>query len=298
MSRPLIFCFLASLVLSASCALCSAQGPLTREAVALAQAERYEEAEDVMLQALNTEESMDPTCWYVHAFVQKSLFVIRDGRRPSSEARSAATDAAMECARRDPERKLEDKLIALLSFLADTHLEDARDAVRSSQPGKADVARSHLKSHSDIQRFLDPQWDAEPDEVLLDQMLGEHAFVQAEQAEQEGAGPWFNWGRTCYERAAARKPDRFRSLYNLAIHTYNQGVRQFKASEEDLDAVDSALKQAAILWNLAAEGLEQAISEDAERASGYEALAVVSEALLNQDRVEWCKAHLVEMGAH
>lgn len=264
----------------------------------MAQAERYEEAEGVMLKALNSDESMDPTCWYVHAFIQKSLFVIRDGRRPDSQARSDATDAAMECARRDPEGKLEDKRMALLSFLADTYLEDARDAVRSSQPGKADVARNHLKSHSDIQRFLDPQWDAEPDEVLLDQMLGEYAFMQAEQTEQAEAGPWFNWGRTCYERAATRKPDRFRSLYNLAVHTYNQGVRQFKASEEDLDAVDSALKQAAILWNLAAEGLEKAISEDAGRASGYEALAVVSEALLNQDRAEWCKAHLAEMGAH
>ncbi|MBK12292.1 MAG: hypothetical protein CL849_02050 [Crocinitomicaceae bacterium] len=296
MSRHLIPCFLAFLLVSASAALCSAQGPLTREAVALAQAERYEEAEVVMLQALNTKESMDPTCWYVHAFIQKSLFVIRDGRHPNSEARSAATDAAIECARRNPEPKLEDELIALLSYLADTHFEDAGDAVRSSQPGKAEVARSHLKSYSDIQNFLNPHWDAEPDEVWLDQLLGEHAFVQAEQAEQKGAGPWFNWGRACYERAAARKPDRFRSLYNLAIHTYNQGVRQFKASEEDLDAVDSALKQAAILWNLAAEGLEQAISENAERASGYEALAVVSEALLNQGRVEWCKAHLVEMG--
>ena len=298
MSRHLISCFMASLVLSASSALCSAQGPLTREAVALAEAERYEEAEGAILQALSTHESMDPTCWYVHAFIQKSLFVIRDGRSPNSEARTAAIDAAVECAQRDFERKLEDKLIALLSFLADTYMEDARDAVRSSEPGKADVARSHLKSHSDIQRFLDPHWDAEPDEVVLDQLLGEFAFVQAEQAEKEGAGPWFNWGRTCYERAAARKPDRFRSLYNLAIHTYNQGVRQFKASKDDLDAVDSALKQAAILWNLAAEGLEEAISEDAERTSGYEALAVVSEALLNQDRAEWCKAHLVEMGTH
>ena len=32
------------------------------------------------------------------------------------------------------------------------------------------------------------------------------------------------------------------------------------------------------------------------RSSGYEALAVVSEALLNQDRIEWCKAHLTELG--
>ena len=96
MSRHLIPCFLAFLLVSASAALCSAQGPLTREAVALAQAERYEEAEVVMLQALNTKESMDPTCWYVHAFIQKSLFVIRDGRHPNSEARSAATDAAIE----------------------------------------------------------------------------------------------------------------------------------------------------------------------------------------------------------
>ena len=91
---------------------------------------------------------------------------------------------------------------------------------------------------------------------------------------------------------------RYSPLYNLAIHTYNQGVRQFKASEENLDAVDLALEQAAVLWNLAAESLEQAISEDASRASGYEALAVVSEALLNQDRIDWCKAHLVEMRDH
>ncbi len=297
-SRHLLLCFVALSWLLASHDVGNAQGPLTREAVDLAKAERFEEAEQVMVQALNTSESNDPTCWYVHAFIQKSLFVVRDGRNPNSQARSTAADAAMQCARRDPEKKLEEKRIALLSFLADTHLEDARDAVRSSQPGEADVARGHLKSHSDIQHFLDPNWDAEPDEVLLDQMLAEHAFMQAELNEQGGAGPWFQWGRTCYERAADRKPDRFRSLYNLAIHTYNQGVRQFKASEEDLDAVDFALKQSAILWNLAAEGLEQAISEDAERASGYEALAVVSEALLNQDRVEWCRAHLVEMGGH
>ena len=273
------------------------QGTLTRQAVALAEEKRYEEADNVLMQALRTSESEDPTTWYVHAFVQKSLFVERDGRNPDSPARTQSTEAAMECARRGSQGALEAKRTDLLEFLAETHLEDARDAVRTSQPGEADRARNQLRAFTDIRQHLDPRWDSEPDEVLLDQMLAEHAFAMAETLELAGAGAWFQWGRLCYEKAAAHQTDRYRSLYNLAVHTYNQGVRQFKASEDDLDAVDSALKDAAALWNLAAQGLEQAIAEDDERTSGYEALAVVSEALLNRDRIEWCKAHLAELGA-
>ena len=276
--------------------VCHGQGDLTREAIALAEGKRYAKANAVILQALQTSESEDPITWYVHAFVQKSLFVEQDARNPNSPSRTEATEAAMECARRGSGGELESKRRDLLEFLAETHLEDARDAVRTSQPGEASRAQEHLRAFSAIRQHLDPRWNAEPDEVLLDQMLAEHAFNQAETLELTGAGKWFHWGRSCYERAAAKPTDRYRSLYNLAVHTYNQGVRQFKASEDDLDAVDSALEEAAILWNLAAQGLEDAIAEDEDRTSGYEALAVVSEALLNQDRIEWCKAHLTELG--
>ena len=275
---------------------CWAQGPLTRQAVELAEGQRFEEAESIIKRALNTAEASDATAWYVHAFIEKSLFVVRDGRNPDSPSRVAATQSALECARLDGSGELEDKRTALLTFLADTHLEDARDAVRTSRPGDGTRAHAHLEAHAAIQRVLDPSWDPEPDAVLLDQMLAEHAFAQAEEKERSGAGPWFDWGRTCYERAALRGPDRFRSLFNLAVHTYNQGVRQFKASKDDLDAVDSALRDASVLWNLAATGLEQAIQADSGRADGYEALAVVSEALLNRDRVEWCRTHLAELG--
>lgn len=273
-----------------------AQGPLTRQAVELAQDQRFEEAEAIIERALNTAEAGDATAWYVHAFIEKSLFVVRDGRNPDSPSRLEATRSAMECARLDESGELEDKRVALLTFLSDTHLEDARDAIRTSRPGDGKRAHAHLEAHAAIQRVLDPSWNPEPDAVLLDQMLAEHAFAQAEEQERSGAGPWFEWGRTCYERAALRGPDRFRSLFNLAVHTYNQGVRQFKASENNLDAVDSALRDASVLWNLAATGLEQAIEADSDRAAGYEALAVVSEALLNRDRVEWCRTHLAELG--
>ena len=285
--------FLSALL---SSTVCRGQGDLTRQAVALAEGQRYAEANDLLLQALRTSESEDPTTWYVHAFVQKSLFVEQDGRNPDSPSRIQAVEAAMECARRGSGGELESKRRDLLDFLAGTYLEDARDAVRTSQPGKADRARGHLRAFSAIRQHLEPSWNAEPDEVLLDQKLGEFAFTQAETLELTGAGEWFHWGRACYERAATKPIDRYRSLYNLAVHTYNQGVRQFKAAEDDLDAVDAALQDAAELWILAAQGLEDAIAEDRDRASGYEALAVVSEALLNQDRIEWCKANLAELG--
>jgi len=73
-------------------------------------------------------------------------------------------------------------------------------------------------------------------------------------------------------------------------------VRQFKAAEDDLDAVDTALKMAAVLWTEAAAGLESAIALDPKQRNGYEALTIVSEALLNQDRIAWCKANLAELG--
>ena len=42
--------------------------------------------------------------------------------------------------------------------------------------------------------------------------------------------------------------------------------------------------------------LEETISLDDRNSVAYEALAIVSKALLNQDRLEWCKAHLKELG--
>jgi hypothetical protein len=53
---------------------------------------------------------------------------------------------------------------------------------------------------------------------------------------------------------------------------------------------------AAVLWTEAAEGLESAIALDPKQHNGYEALTIVSEALLNQDRIAWCKANLAELG--
>ena len=46
-----------------------AQGPLTRQAVALAEDERFEEAEAIIERALNTAEAGDATAWYVLSLI-------------------------------------------------------------------------------------------------------------------------------------------------------------------------------------------------------------------------------------
>jgi tetratricopeptide (TPR) repeat protein len=272
------------------------QGTWTRKALELAQNNQYEEAERQIQVAIDNGEGADPLTWYVQAFVLKSLFVERDGRHPESTNRTAAIASAFESAQRDPEGKLNARRAPLLSFLADTHLEDARDGILLSQPGDATASVVHFEAYSEINRHLNQDWDATPDAVLLDQQLAEHAFRQAELEEPQKASTWFNWGQVCYQNALSKGHDQYRSEYNLAVHTYNQGVRQFKAAENDLDAIDGALKAAAILWQAAADGLERALEIDADQRSGYEALAVVSEALLKQDKIKWCKAHLVELG--
>ena len=191
------------------------------------------------MQALQTTESEDPVTWYVHAFVQKSLFVERDGRNLDSAARTQATESAMECARRGSQGGLESKGQTCWSFSP-----KPTSKMRGMRSGPASPARpfgpSHLRAYTDIRQQLDPLWDAEPDDVLLDQMLAEHAFTQAETLELTGAGAWFQWGRACYERAAAKPTDRYRSLYNLRSTPTTKACANSKASEDDLDAIDSA----------------------------------------------------------
>ena len=274
----------------------NAQGPWTRQAIELAQAGQLDPAEQRIEMALDRGEGQDPLTWYVKAFVLKSRFVEQEGRHPNSPLRTRAIDACFESVKRDPDGRLDQRRAPLFSYLADTHLEDARDAIQRSQPDNATEPQQHFQAYARIQKHLDPDWEETPDAVLLDQQLAEYAFQKAAQEEAQNAGPWFAWGKTCYENALLRQHDLYRSEYNLAVHTYNQGVRQFKAAENDLDAIDGALSAAANLWQAAAEGLERAIDLDANQPSGYEALAVVSEALLKQDKIEWCKAHLVELG--
>lgn len=283
-----------TMVLLASCA--TAQGRLTRESIELSQAGQHEKALEKIESAIASGERMDPLTWYVKAYVLKSIFVEREGRNPDSQLRTESIAAAMESARLDPEGRIAERREPLLSFLADTHLEDANHALAMSQPGDAHWSRDHFEAYVRINQHLQPNWDATPDAVLLEQQLAEYAFVQAETHEQSQAGPWFKWGQVCYQNAIALGHDAFRSEYNLAVHTYNQGVRQFKAAEDDLEAVDTALKMAAVLWTEAAAGLESAIALDPKQRNGYEALTIVSEALLNQDRIAWCKANLAELG--
>ena len=129
----------------------------------------------------------------------------------------------------------------------------------------------------------------------MQQQLGETAMTEAQELERQGAGPWFGLGQHHYTLAATRDHDQYRSLFNLAVHTYNQGVREFKAAEDDLDAIDTALENASRHWLNASVLLESAIAEDDTQSAGFEALAIVSTALLNQDRIEWCKEHIREL---
>lgn len=295
MQRALLF--LGSLWLSALLPLQGrAQGTWTADAIRLAQAGRLEEAEYKVEAALDSDEARDALTWYVSAFIQKELFVQREGRFPDSQARVKAVDHAMRVTELDPNDDVSGRNEALLTFLADTHLEDARDAMPQSGPEEATAAEAHFARYVAIRLHLNPQWSPIPDEVLFRQQLAELAFARLPQAPMEDRPPWLDWGRACYAEAAALEHDGYRSTFNLAVHVYNHGVRVFQAAENDLDAIDAALNTAATFWSEAAEGLERAIALDPEKRSGYEALAVVSEALLNQDRIAWCKANLQQLG--
>ncbi len=288
--------FNVSLLFLALTAPLWSQGPITSQAIQQAQEGRTEAAALTVDDAIKGLEGQDAMTWYVKAFIQKTLYVERDGRDPGSPARDVAVGAILRSHELDQNGRLSERLEPLLTFLAETHLEDARDAIRTSTPGDATSAQRHFEQYALLQSAVDPMWDPTPDAVLLDQQLAEFAFARAETEERTAAGPWFAWGVQRYSAAANQGHDQYRSLYNLAVHTYNQGVRQFKAAEDNLDALDNALKNAAVLWRIAAEELEEAIEIDPNRPTGYEALAVVSEALLNQDRIEWCKTHLSELG--
>lgn len=272
-----------------------AQGEWTNKAILLGQENRLDEALYAIESAMDSPERNDPLTWYVKAFLHKSLYVENDGRHPDSEQRELAVEAAMESMRLDATRSLSERWEPLLEFLADSHLEDARDAIPRSTPDHAREAEGHFDAHASIRKAIEPGWDEAPDRVLLYQQLAEFAFLQAESEEQKGAGPWFARGAKCYELATNMGPDAWRSTYNRAVHTYNQGVRQFKAAEDDLDAVDQSLKDAAVLWRQAAQLFEDAIGLNDKNPSSFEALAVVSEALLNQQKVDWCKSHLSEL---
>lgn len=273
----------------------SAQGPFTASAIALANEGKLEEAEYKLAAAMASEESLDPMTWYVKAFVLKQKY-IAEGQLPGSPLREQALDASRQCLSLDPAGTIQPWLQPLLHFLSDSYIPDIRDAIALVAPDEPNEAERLFDSYAEIQHWQDPDWDAEPEWVLMQQQLAEMALSQAQSVESAGAGPWFELGVDHYQQAISRKHDRFRSLYNLAVHTYNQGVREFKASEDDLDAIDSALLQAAGKWQSAAELLEKAIAMDQTQPRAYEALAVVSTALLNQDRIDWCKSHLEELG--
>ena len=270
------------------------QGPFTRSAIALANEGKLEEAEYKLAAAFASAESEDPMTWYVHAYVLKQRYA-HEGRQPNSTLRAQSVESAMTCASKDPEGQLNNWLHPLLEFLGDSFLEDMRVAIADVAPDAPVEAEAQFKSYAEIQQKLDPDWDRAPEWVLLQQQLGETAMAEAVQQEKTAAGPWFALGVHHYALAANQDHDRFRSQYNLAVHTYNQGVREFKASEDDLDAIDQALNRAAVHWRAAADRLESAIALDQRKPEAYEALAIVSTALLNQDRIEWCKAHIQEL---
>ena len=274
-----------------------AQGPFTASAIALAKEGKLEEAEYKLAAAMASEESEEPMTWYVKAFVLKQRY-ITEGQRPGSPLREEALDAARTCMALDPAGNIDPWLHPLLHFLGDSYLTDIRDAIALIAPGQPSQAERLFDSYAETQRWQDPDWNSDPEWVLMQQQLAEMAMSQARMEEAAGAGPWFELGAKHYQQAISKNHDRFRSFYNLAVHTYNQGVREFKASEDDLDAIDAALLQAAGKWQRASELLEQAIGKDSSQPKAYEALAIVSTALLNQDRIDWCKSHLEELGGH
>ena len=292
---PTILLLLVVLVFGMGIGTSLAQGPITRSAIELAQQGKFEEAEYRIVSALATEEAEQSMTWYVQAYILKERF-IQEGRLPDSPLREQAIASAMQCIDRDSQRALGKWYEPLLEYLGDTYLEDARMAIGSMTPENAGPSISLFNRYENVQRTLDPDWDRHPEWVLLLQQMGEAAMLEAKEKEKGGAGSWFALGVEHYRSAAREEHDRTRSLYNLAVHTYNQGVREFKAAEDNLDAVDAALNAAASHWQIAADLLEQTISIDDRNTVAYEALAIVSKALLNQDRLEWCKAHLQELG--
>lgn len=273
----------------------AAQGPLTRSAIALASAGELDEAEYKLVAAMASEEAFDPMTWYVQAFVRKEQFIAA-GRPPDSPHRAEAIASIRRCREMDADGSMQRWWTPLLRFIADSYLEDVRAAIPSVAPGGPVEAEEVFDTYAEVQLMLDPDWERMDEWVLLQQQLGEAAMNEANYRERGGAADWFALGTHHYGVAAAQGPDRFRSLYNLAVHTYNQGVREFKAAEDDLDAIDDALNQAARHWRRAADLLEEAIVVDDGNPSAFEALAIVSEALLNQDRIDWCRAHIKELG--
>jgi len=274
-----------------------AQGPLTLEAIALADSGNLSEAETVLNEALSGPESADAMTWYVHAYVLKERFV-EEGNQPTSPQRNKALESLRECIRKDPQDRLEDWWRPLLLFLGESLLLDVQVEIRNIAPGQPVVAEQYFMQYAEIQRDLDPEVDTAAEWVLMQQQLGETAMTEAQALEKAGAGPWFELGTHHYTLAAEKNQDQYRSLFNLAVHTYNQGVREFKTAEDDLDAIDAALENASRHWLRASEFLESAITKDDTQAEGFEALAIVSTALLNQDRIEWCKAHIQELEGH
>ena len=271
-----------------------AQGPLTLKAIALSDAGRLAEAEIVMEEALSGPESDDPMTWYVQAYVLKERFVV-DGKQPEDPRRPQAVVSVQECIRQDRTNRLEDWWRPLLVFLGESYLADVQLEIRNLAPQQPVKAEEYFNQYSEIQKALNPGSDTSDEWVLMQQQLGETAMTEAQELERQGAGPWFGLGQHHYTLAATRDHDQYRSLFNLAVHTYNQGVREFKAAEDDLDAIDTALENASRHWLNASVLLESAIAEDDTQSAGFEALAIVSTALLNQDRIEWCKEHIREL---
>ena len=80
----------------------------------------------------------------------------------------------------------------------------------------------------------------------MQQQLGETAMTEAQAHWSEsGAGPLVRIGHPplhAWPRPGATTNTAH--SFNLAVHTYNQGVREFKAAEDDLDAIDTALADA------------------------------------------------------
>ena len=274
-----------------------AQGPLTLQAIAFTDAGRQAEAEAVIKEALTGQESNDAMTWYVQGFVLKELYVA-DGKQPEDPRRSRAVESVQRCLRMDRTKRLEDWWRPLLFFLGESYLADVQLEIRNLLPGQPVKAEQFFSQYSAIQEALNPGEDTDAEWVLMQQQLGETAMTEAQDLERKGAGPWFSLGTQHYTLAATRSHDKYRSLFNLAVHTYNQGVREFKEAEDDLDAVDSALEEASRHWLVASTLLESAIAEDDTQSDGFEALAIVSTALLNQDRIEWCKAHIQELEGH
>ena len=271
-----------------------AQGPLTLKAIELSEAGNLTEAEAVLKEAVSGTEGNDPMTWYVQAFVLKEHF-IQDGRLPTDPRRSMALQSVRECIQRDANNRLEKWWRPLLVFLGESYLADVQLEIRNLAPDQPVLAEQYFSAYADIQQDLDPDVDTAAEWELMQQQLGETAMTEARELERNGAGPWFALGTHHYTLATTQNHDQYRSYFNLAVHTYNQGVREFKAAEDNLDAIDSALADASQHWLNASRLLESAIAQDGTQTEGFEALAIVSNALLNQDRIEWCKAHIKEL---